>query len=311
MYFRPADYNVLWRLITASSRPDFTDNMRNELDVLDSANIEDLMGIAWGLASCLSLGCGLAFHSNNMYGSTLNDYYQPDPRAGNGLLSVGRFLFESSTDFDKNNLISSSGSFTERVFLDASAVPGIFKITMAELSNVTPFVVERFGYKNLPQISYREWNRGRATRPGPGAYGVYVFGQTANVDGLAIIRPGHLPTYSWHSDEEDSFQRILCEIFADTSEDSEGVLFFMESSVFNSTITAFPITSYYKLPEEYIKLGSGATCTVIPTTDIQSNLVPVAPADFISDEMRNCCETNNYGNDSSTSIASHLVTRLF
>ncbi|KAI0980755.1 hypothetical protein GJ496_001437 [Pomphorhynchus laevis] len=48
MFFRPADYNVLWRLITASSRPDFTDNMRKELDVLDSANIEDLMGIAWG-----------------------------------------------------------------------------------------------------------------------------------------------------------------------------------------------------------------------------------------------------------------------
>ncbi|KAI0981943.1 hypothetical protein GJ496_009781 [Pomphorhynchus laevis] len=296
MYFRPADYNVLWRLITASSRPDFADNMRKELDVLDSANIEGLMNIAWGLASFLSLGCGLALHSNNIYGTMLNDYFQPNPRAGNGLLSIGRFLFESSTDFDKNNLISSSGSFTERVFLDASAVPGIFKIAMAELSNVTPFVVgvgsfaqpafsarctgllmeqdtywrhrfgnlipymvnplilsfllhswpytwgiykrdvttdlvsdiiphgnvsglfadqddttlsgiaygddasvwiykpyalaiinlicQRFAYENLPQISYREWNRGRATRPGPGAYRVFIFGQTAYVDGL-------------------------------------------------------------------------------------------------------------------------------
>ncbi|KAI0979203.1 hypothetical protein GJ496_009770 [Pomphorhynchus laevis] len=312
MYFRPADYNVLWRLITASSRPDFADNMRKELDVLDSANIEDLMNIAWGLASFLSLGCGLALHSNNIYGTMLNDYFQPNPRAGNGLLSIGRFLFESSTDFDKNNLISSSGSFTERVFLDASAVPGIFKIAMAELSNVTPFVVgvgsfaqpafsarctgllmeqdtywryrfgilipymvnplslsfllhswpytwgiyerdvtadlvsdiiphgnvsgwfadqddttlsgiaygddasvwiyepyalaiinlicQRFAYENLPQISYREWNRGRAITPGPGAYGVFIFGQTAYVDGLAIIRPGHLPTYHWDTD---------------------------------------------------------------------------------------------------------------
>ncbi|KAI0981715.1 hypothetical protein GJ496_005102 [Pomphorhynchus laevis] len=249
IFFRPADYNVLWRLITASSRPDFTDNMKKELDVLDSANIEDLMNIAWGLASCLSLGCGLALHSNNMYGSILNDYYQPNPRAGNELLSVGRFLFESSTDFDKNNLISSSGSFTERVFLDESAVPGIFKIAMAELSNVTPYTIgskthtgachiycthgpirdtslsgiaygddpavwiykpyaaaiinlmcQRFGFDDLSQIQYREWNRGRATRPGPGAYGTYIFGQTAYVNGLAMIRPGQLPTYSWETD---------------------------------------------------------------------------------------------------------------
>ncbi|KAI0978974.1 hypothetical protein GJ496_004297 [Pomphorhynchus laevis] len=67
------------------------------------------------------------------------------------------------------------------------------------------------------------------------------------------------------SDEEkDSFQRILCGIFADTSEDSEGVLFFIESSVFNSTIT----------------IRSNLHSYTIPTTDIQLNFGPVAPAEI-------------------------------
>ncbi|KAI0980751.1 hypothetical protein GJ496_001434 [Pomphorhynchus laevis] len=61
-------------------------------------------------------------------------------------------------------------------------------------------ISQRFGYNELPRISYRYWPRGRATSPVPGAYGNYVFGQTAFVDGLAVMRPGHLPTYNWETD---------------------------------------------------------------------------------------------------------------
>ncbi|KAI0981946.1 hypothetical protein GJ496_009784 [Pomphorhynchus laevis] len=66
IFFRPADYNVLWRLISASSRLDFVENMRKELDIFDSTNIDDLLNISWGVASCISLGCGLALHSNSV-----------------------------------------------------------------------------------------------------------------------------------------------------------------------------------------------------------------------------------------------------
>ncbi|KAI0978976.1 hypothetical protein GJ496_005982 [Pomphorhynchus laevis] len=81
------------------------------------------------------------FHSNNINGSALNDYFQPNPRVGNGLLAVGRFLFESSVNYDKNNLIWGSVVFNEKVFLDSSAIPGIFRVAMAELANVTPYVI--------------------------------------------------------------------------------------------------------------------------------------------------------------------------
>ncbi|KAI0978981.1 hypothetical protein GJ496_005070 [Pomphorhynchus laevis] len=49
-----------------------------------------------------------------------------------------------------------------------------------------------------------------------------------------------------------------------TSEDLEGVLFFIESSVFNSTIT----------------IRSNLHSYTIPTTDIQLNFGPVAPAEI-------------------------------
>ncbi|KAI0981984.1 hypothetical protein GJ496_003046 [Pomphorhynchus laevis] len=131
----------------------------------------------------------------------------------------------------------------------------------------------------------------------------------------------------------DSFQRILCGILADMTEDVKGVPFFIKSSVFDSTTNSFPITIYYKLSEKCdkrnaciafisdnlkdIKLVSGANCTVTPPKHIESNLVAVAPADFISDEMRNGCETNNYefagmyGIMMMSNLQSDLFTQLY
>ncbi|KAI0981745.1 hypothetical protein GJ496_002279 [Pomphorhynchus laevis] len=115
--------------------------------------------------------------------------------------------------------------------------------------------------------------------------------------------------------DNDYLQKIFCGILADTTEDLEGVPFFIESSAFNSTTNAFPITIYYKSSEKCaddacktfisnnlkdIKLESGATCTVTPP-DFKSNLVSVAATDFVTTDIRDACPTNNYEFDCSIS----------
>ncbi|KAI0987798.1 hypothetical protein GJ496_004266 [Pomphorhynchus laevis] len=70
----------------------------------------------------------------------------------------------------------------------------------------------------------------------------------------------------------DSFQRILCGILADMTEDLKGVPFFIKSSVFDSTTNSFPITIYYKLSED----------------------LSVTASDFVTNKRRDQCPTNNY-----------------
>ncbi|KAI0980762.1 hypothetical protein GJ496_001444 [Pomphorhynchus laevis] len=54
---------------------------------------------------------------------------------------IGRFLFESSVNYDESNLISGSGIFTEKVLLNSSAIHEIYRVAMAELANVTQYVI--------------------------------------------------------------------------------------------------------------------------------------------------------------------------
>ncbi|KAI0986370.1 hypothetical protein GJ496_011033 [Pomphorhynchus laevis] len=98
-------------------------------------------------------------------------------------------------------------------------------------------------------------------------------------------------------DAKNSLQAALCGILAETSKGDPGVPFYIKALGYTSVTKRF-----IKEKLKDIELDPKVKCTVTPLpTDIHFNRVPVPAADFITDQTKEDCETNNFELESSIS----------
>ncbi|KAI0980560.1 hypothetical protein GJ496_006380 [Pomphorhynchus laevis] len=104
--------------------------VRAEVDMLAQLEDDYLLYVSWAIAGCISLGCGLVLHENSIYGTILNNYHNPRPRASERLTSIGMCFFRATDQECLNVHVAAGVSLPTKTFYNKRAIPNLFKLAM-------------------------------------------------------------------------------------------------------------------------------------------------------------------------------------